>query len=64
MAALIGLQPRGLPVAVEGGDPAQPFIEQRRALFNQRQGQLDLSCAQCHDGLAGQRLGGGRIPQG
>ncbi len=25
---------------------------------------MNLSCAQCHDGLAGQRLGGARIPQG
>ena len=30
----------------------------------ERQGQLNLSCAQCHDTLAGQRLGGARIPQG
>lgn len=64
ITALIGLQSRGLPVAIDGNGPAQPFIEQGRALFNQRQGQLNLSCAQCHDGLAGQRLGGARIPQG
>ena len=64
VTALIGLQSRGLSVAVEGGGPARPFIEQGQALFTQRQGQLNLSCAQCHDGLAGQRLGGARIPQG
>ena len=35
-----------------------------QTLFTTRMGQLNLSCAQCHDGLAGQRLGGARIPQG
>ena len=25
---------------------------------------MNLSCANCHDDLAGQRLGGARIPQG
>jgi len=64
VTALVGQQSRGLPVAVDGGGPARPFIEQGQALFTQRQGQLNLSCAQCHDGLAGQRLGGARIPQG
>ncbi|MFO1296969.1 MAG: hypothetical protein U1F25_11170 [Rubrivivax sp.] len=29
-----------------------------------RQGQLDLSCAQCHDQHAGRRLAGSVIPQG
>ncbi len=64
MTAAIGLQSRGVPVAIDGEGPARPFIDQGRALFTQRQGQLNLSCAQCHDDLAGQRLGGARIPQG
>lgn len=34
------------------------------ALFRQRMGQLDLSCAQCHDANAGRRLAGSVIPQG
>ena len=33
-------------------------------LYSQRVGQLDLSCAQCHDARAGRRLGGSTIPQG
>jgi len=44
--------------------PARPFYEAGRTLFTQRQGQLNLSCAQCHDDRAGQRLGGSVIPQG
>jgi sulfur-oxidizing protein SoxA len=64
LAAYVGLQSRGMPVQVEIDGPALPFFEAGKALFTARQGQLNLSCAQCHDGLAGQRLGGGVIPQG
>ncbi|HYZ61082.1 MAG TPA: sulfur oxidation c-type cytochrome SoxA [Acetobacteraceae bacterium] len=65
LTALIGMQSRGLPVAVDASGPAaQATLEQGRALFEQRMGQLNLACAQCHDGLAGMRLGGSRIPQG
>lgn len=64
LAALIGLQSRGLPVQVNGGGPAAAALAQGRALFNTRMGQLDLSCADCHDRLAGNRLGGARIPEG
>ena len=61
VTAVVGMQSRGMPVAVVA-DGA--FSEQGRVLFETRMGQLGLSCAQCHDGLAGQRLGGARIPQG
>lgn len=64
VTALVGRQSRGLPVAIDGSGAAQAALEQGRALFTERQGQLNLSCAQCHDDLAGQRLGGARIPQG
>lgn len=64
LAALIGLQSRGLPIDIDATGPAAPVIERGRAFFTLRQGQLNLSCAQCHDTLAGQRLGGARIPQG
>jgi sulfur-oxidizing protein SoxA len=33
-------------------------------MFVRRQGQLNLSCAQCHDDNWGQRLAGALIPQG
>jgi sulfur-oxidizing protein SoxA len=51
-----------MQVSIEG--PARPFYEAGKALFETRQGQFNLSCAQCHDGLAGQRLAGSVIPQG
>ena len=64
VTAVVGLQSRGMPMAVVADGEAAPMMEQGRALFHARMGQLNLSCAQCHDGLAGQRLGGSRIPQG
>ncbi len=61
LSALVGLQSRGMPLAA---DPREPFLSQGAALFRERMGQFNLSCAQCHDERAGQRLGGSRIPQG
>jgi sulfur-oxidizing protein SoxA len=64
LTAYVGLQSRGMPIQVSIDGPARPFYEAGKALFETRQGQFNLSCAQCHDGLAGQRLAGSVIPQG
>ncbi len=64
ITALVGLQSRGLPVAVEVSGAAAGAVARGEAFFRLRQGQLNLSCAQCHDQLAGQSLAGSRIPQG
>jgi sulfur-oxidizing protein SoxA len=64
LTAYVGLQARGHPVAVAGDGPARPFLDAGRRVFETRMGQFNLSCAQCHDGLAGQRLSGSTIPQG
>lgn len=64
VAALIGMQSRGMAIAVDPTGAAAPFAAAGETLFRTRMGQLNLSCAQCHDDLAGQRLGGARIPQG
>lgn len=63
--AAISMQSRGLAIA----PPAQqtPLIEAQKrgeTLFNRRIGQVDLSCRDCHETLAGKRLGGNTIPQG
>lgn len=55
---------RGLPITPPSDPRLTPFRERGAALYQQRLGQLDLSCAQCHDERAGQRLGGSLIPQG
>jgi sulfur-oxidizing protein SoxA len=56
-------QSHGLPIAVEETAQSKPFIEAGRAIFEGRQGQLDLACAQCHDDNWGKRLAGNPIPQ-
>jgi sulfur-oxidizing protein SoxA len=61
LSALVGLQSRGVPLAVQ---PREPFMSEGAALFRERMGQLDLSCAQCHEDRAGLKLGGSLIPQG
>lgn len=64
LADYVGLQSRGMPMQVATDGAARPFYEAGKALFTTRLGQLNLSCAQCHDDRAGQRLGGSVIPQG
>lgn len=63
LESYVAFQSRGLPIA----PPADARLQASRArgeqLFFRRLGQLDFSCAQCHDDHAGQRLGGSTIPQ-
>ena len=63
LEAAIAMESRGQPIV----PPPQPQLAdaQKRGetLFNQRVGQVDLSCRDCHESLAGKRLGGNAIPQ-
>jgi L-cysteine S-thiosulfotransferase len=63
LTAYVAYQSRGMPVAVEATAKLKPFIEDGRAIFERRQGQLNLSCAQCHDDNWGKTLAGNPIPQ-
>jgi sulfur-oxidizing protein SoxA len=63
LTAFIGRQSHGLPIEAGNDERAKPFVEAGRELFNRRQGQLNLSCAQCHDDNWGQKLAGAPIPQ-
>ncbi|MGH1453631.1 MAG: sulfur oxidation c-type cytochrome SoxA [Paracoccaceae bacterium] len=64
MAALISLQSRGLPmnVAIDGG--AQSVWEQGKDLYYTRTGQLDLSCANCHEDNYGNMIRADHLSQG
>lgn len=64
LTALIGLQSRGMKLQVQQDGPMRSYAETGSKLFNTRLGQLALSCHDCHDNLAGQRLAGSLIPQG
>ncbi len=63
LTAYIARQSHGLPIAVEETAQSKPFIQAGRAIFEQRQGQLNLACAQCHNDNWGKRLAGNLIPQ-
>jgi L-cysteine S-thiosulfotransferase len=69
-AELLGLetyvahQSRGLPITPSAAPQLVAPRERGRKLYEQRVGQLNLSCAQCHDHLAGKSLAGSKIPEG
>jgi sulfur-oxidizing protein SoxA len=63
LSAYIGLQSRGMPVAPPDDARLAPFRAKGEALWGQRIGQLNFSCAQCHDDNWGKRLGSAPIPQ-
>jgi len=63
LSAYIALQSRGEPIGAHDDPRLVPFIDKGRAAFNQRQGQLNLSCGQCHDDNWGKHLAGNTVPQ-
>jgi L-cysteine S-thiosulfotransferase len=63
LTAFVAHQSRGLPIAPPDDARLAPALARGAALYAQRRGQLDLSCAQCHDDNAGRRLAGSVIPQ-
>ena len=64
LTAYVAHQSRGLPIAAGDDARSRPFVDAGRRLFEQRQGQLNLSCAACHTDNWGQKLAGNPIPQG
>lgn len=64
LTTLLSLQSRGMPIRMQSSPEVERAVVQGQALYFQRMGQLNLSCAQCHDDRAGLRLGGSVIPQG
>jgi sulfur-oxidizing protein SoxA len=63
LTAYIARQSRGLPIAVTADAQSKPFIAAGRAIFEARQGELNIACAQCHDDNWGKRLAGNLVPQ-
>jgi len=64
LTAYVARQSRGLPIEITIDERTRPFLEAGRATFHRRQGQLNLSCSQCHDDHWGKKLAGNVIPQG
>ena len=63
LAAVIGLQSREMPISPPNDPRLAPALARGEALYRERRGQLDLSCAQCHDANAGRRLASSPIPE-
>jgi L-cysteine S-thiosulfotransferase len=64
LTAFVAHQSRGMPLAPKTDGPAAPFYEAGKAFYFERQGQLNVSCAQCHDDRVGNRLRGDTISSG
>jgi sulfur-oxidizing protein SoxA len=64
LTAYVASRSRGLPVAVSAEGAAKPFFEAGKDFYERRQGQLNLSCRQCHDDLTGRKLRGDTISHG
>ena len=63
LTAYVAYQSHGMPIAPPADARLQPFRDSGRAWFERRLGQLQLSCASCHDDRWGGRLGSSVIPQ-
>ena len=63
LESYLTLQSRSMPIAPPDDARLKPFQQRGEQRFMQRMGQLNLSCAQCHDDNAGGRLGSSLIPQ-
>jgi sulfur-oxidizing protein SoxA len=63
LEAYVAFQSRGQPIAPLSDPRLAPFRAQGAEIYRRRQGQLNLSCAICHDDNAGKKLAGVTIPQ-
>ena len=64
MEALIILQSRGMPVNVAIDGPAHSTWEKGKELYYTRTGQLELSCANCHEDNYGNMIRADHLSQG
>lgn len=63
LTAFIGHQSRGMPITPPDDARLAVFRDRGRAFFHRRIGQLNFSCAQCHDDGWSERLGSSLITQ-
>jgi sulfur-oxidizing protein SoxA len=64
LTTYVATQSRGMPVQASIDGPARAHFDAGRASYMARQGQLNLSCAQCHDKNWGRTLLSEPISQG
>lgn len=64
MAAYVGLQSRGMPVNVQTDGPMAEWANKGKEIYYTRVGQLDMSCANCHEDNYGKRIRADHLSQG
>ncbi|MFD2739930.1 sulfur oxidation c-type cytochrome SoxA [Sulfitobacter aestuarii] len=64
MESLVSVQSRGMPVDVAIDGPAQSMWEQGKEMYYTRYGQLELSCANCHEDNYGNMIRADHLSQG
>lgn len=64
MEALISVQSRGMPVDVAIDGPAAEYYEKGKEIYYTRYGQLELSCANCHEQNYGNYIRADHLSQG
>jgi len=64
MTAYVGLQSRGMPVNVKTDGKNKDFHDKGKQLYYTRVGQLDMSCAGCHEDNTGRMIRADHLSQG
>jgi len=64
LTTYVRAQSRGMPVSARANGPAASLLEEGKAYFYRRRGQLNMSCAGCHQLNAGNELRATTISQG
>lgn len=64
LTAFVSTQSRGMPMEIEIDDQVQVWIDRGREIFEAKQGQLNLSCQNCHEDHWGDKLRGDTLSQG
>lgn len=64
MITAISMQSRGMPVAVQIDGPAAEFWRRGKEMYYTRYGQLELSCANCHEENYGNNIRADHLSQG
>ncbi len=64
VSAFVAHESRGMPIVPDSSPAARATLERGRALYFERQGQLNLACTNCHDASWGKTLLSEKISQG
>jgi sulfur-oxidizing protein SoxA len=64
MAIFVKAQSRGMKISPKIDGPAAAYFEKGKKFYYQRRGQLDMSCAHCHEKYYGQKIRMNMLTQG